>query len=253
MGKLATKTLINGEATSYTYGVTPNDYLRWDFDMVQGCHCDPGYAGYDCSKRLCPRGDDPFTRNQVNAVQFFKCTGTSGSFSLKFREAVSGTITPAMTATQVKASLEQMTTMGEVAVTFSYGATACETVGKNIIGVEFLTEHGGSSFADQYLRIYVAAVPSLKLSTSTTVSLAFAYSTAGSISASVSSANDVTKTNMVGTKEMNQCSDRGTCDTASGTCMCYTGMDSSNGQGLSGSRGDCGHIAPFLFRAAATR
>lgn len=37
------------------------DYSDWDADFLYGCICDSGYIGYDCSKRLCPRGEDPMT------------------------------------------------------------------------------------------------------------------------------------------------------------------------------------------------
>ena len=33
----------------------------WDSDKVQGCVCDGGYWGPDCSSRFCPKGDDPMT------------------------------------------------------------------------------------------------------------------------------------------------------------------------------------------------
>merc|ERR1719163_1901972 len=44
-----------------------------------------------------------------------------------------------------------------------------------------------------------------------------------------------------GTKENVECSDRGLCDRAEGICTCFTGFASSDGDGNSGSRGDCGH------------
>jgi len=31
--------------------------LMWDAHKTRGCLCDPGYRGYDCSTRMCPRGD----------------------------------------------------------------------------------------------------------------------------------------------------------------------------------------------------
>ena len=34
---------------------------NWDATKVQGCNCDGGWEGYDCSLRMCPRGDDPLT------------------------------------------------------------------------------------------------------------------------------------------------------------------------------------------------
>ena len=36
-----------------------NKYRLWDRDAIQGCDCDPGYAGGDCSQRLCGFGIDP--------------------------------------------------------------------------------------------------------------------------------------------------------------------------------------------------
>jgi len=33
----------------------------WEYEKIQGCRCDGGFFGKDCSQRLCPRGDDPVT------------------------------------------------------------------------------------------------------------------------------------------------------------------------------------------------
>lgn len=52
---------------------------------------DQDYTGYDCSLRLCPKGDDPITGNgngaldplQVNEVQTVYCLANSGSFRLR--------------------------------------------------------------------------------------------------------------------------------------------------------------------------
>jgi len=47
----------------------------WDAWKIQGCQCDPGYEGADCSSRICPSGDDPLRHldgpegsNQANHV-----------------------------------------------------------------------------------------------------------------------------------------------------------------------------------------
>ena len=36
------------------------NYNEWDADRIQGCACDHGWEGYDCSERAdCPLGDGP--------------------------------------------------------------------------------------------------------------------------------------------------------------------------------------------------
>lgn len=50
----ADHTKTAGVSTAFSYDL-------WDSDKNQGCVCDPGYSGTDCSMRECPRGDDPLT------------------------------------------------------------------------------------------------------------------------------------------------------------------------------------------------
>jgi len=59
--------------------------------MVQGCVCDDGYEGYDCSERSCPKGSDPLSQGTIetqtvrsaathaNEVQRIDLSGTGGS------------------------------------------------------------------------------------------------------------------------------------------------------------------------------
>eukprot|EP00957_Ditylum_brightwellii_P030087 2277496-Ditylum_brightwellii.AAC.1 len=64
--------------------------VPWEADMMQGCICDSGYRGYDCSLRTCARGDDPLTGTelsevkQTNEVQLLECQATFGTFTLTF-------------------------------------------------------------------------------------------------------------------------------------------------------------------------
>lgn len=50
-----------------------------------------------------------------------------------------------------------------------------------------------------------------------------------------------------GTKEDEVCSGRGLCDQTTGSCTCFPGFGSSNGQGEKGVLDDCGYIIP-IFR-----
>ena len=54
------------------------NYLNWDADAIQGCYCDWGYGGPDCSLKLCPRGDDPITRGGRGAVVYALLSSDSG-------------------------------------------------------------------------------------------------------------------------------------------------------------------------------
>lgn len=46
-------------ARKFAFLDSGNVYELWDKHMTQGCHCDRGYYGSDCSLRQCPVGFDP--------------------------------------------------------------------------------------------------------------------------------------------------------------------------------------------------
>ena len=39
-------------------------YENWDAASVTLCDCDAGFFGADCSLVMCPKGDDPWTKEQ---------------------------------------------------------------------------------------------------------------------------------------------------------------------------------------------
>jgi hypothetical protein len=61
-------------------------YNLWSRDLVQGCVCDPGFSGFDCSMRSCPKGIDPLFYDDVQTIQypffFFSFMTTSSTFDL---------------------------------------------------------------------------------------------------------------------------------------------------------------------------
>ena len=218
MASLADLSTNNGDLAGYTYGRTPNNPVTWDGSKIFGCHCDEGFGGYDCSERRCPAGDDPNTTEQLNEVQIISCTDAdqAGSISFNFRQQTTVVpITPTATRAEVKASLETLSSIGTVAVdlvTVGNPDRLC-TVAGNQFAIEFLTDHGD--------------VPNIKLIQQSIDTIMVAEQ-------------------VKGTKEMIECSGRGLCDTATGSCMCFTGYGSSNGMGGLGLLGDCGYIEPIV-------
>uniref|UniRef100_K3X6W1 EGF-like domain-containing protein n=1 Tax=Globisporangium ultimum (strain ATCC 200006 / CBS 805.95 / DAOM BR144) TaxID=431595 RepID=K3X6W1_GLOUD len=219
MEELAKRAQLNGEQMGWTYGAVPNKKETWDYDMVRGCLCAAGWEGYDCSKQTCPTGDDPMTvynpngSPQENEVQVLTCTGNSGFFSLKFRDAVTPQLPFSVSASSLQIALSALTAIGDVTVTYSNGAVACTSAGTNTIRVEFLNDFGD--------------LPPLRWILDGALVMTINEDGAGS--------------SRRGTKENAVCSNRGVCNTVGGTCRCAFGFTSSDGNGKEGDRGDCGY------------
>jgi len=67
----------------------------WSSNKFQGCKCDGGWSGNDCSLRQCPRGDDPETQcadELGNDVQYITCTNMfvkkNHFFKLRFTDQI---------------------------------------------------------------------------------------------------------------------------------------------------------------------
>jgi EGF-like domain len=110
----------DSSARAYTYD------SQWDSKAIHTCVCDSGYAGYDCSLRECPRGDDPQTTGQVNEVQLIRCHASGGTWALVYEDEMSLTLGVNADATAVKAALEAIPSIYDVNVVFSApGTPAC--------------------------------------------------------------------------------------------------------------------------------
>ncbi len=62
----------------------PVTYTGWDADAIQGCVCDLGYTGYDCSKRTCPFGMNPLSKDVKRSQSYnFVCQASVGYFNIQ--------------------------------------------------------------------------------------------------------------------------------------------------------------------------
>ena len=156
---------------------------------------------------------------QYNEQQLVTCKGSGGTFTLAFRGQTTVDIPYDATVSEFTTYLEDLTTITNTyytALSVSFdGDEACSVSGHQIT-IQFLQDYGD-------LPLLVANDDNLELNIATT-----------SPSVKVSVIRD-------GTKEDMACSDRGICDSGTGVCSCSTGYDTSNGEGESGRRGDCGY------------
>ena len=228
MSNLANAAKTNGVSTPRIYGSDPNNPLTWDYDQVHGCLCSTGFEGYDCSLKSCPKGDNPLTPHQSNEIQQITCqdSDSTGIFVLEFRDEISVTLNADDTISELKSALNTLSTITEVKVEYNdpniyIGAMdlasdalyLCRSTPQQIY-IEFLSPTGD--------------VPLITTVTSTDIeSLSILEIAAG-------------------TKEYITCSGHGLCDHSTGSCKCFSGYGSSDGQGNSGNLGDCGYQLPAV-------
>jgi hypothetical protein len=67
----------NSQSVQYTYNGV------WDANRIEGCICDLKYTGYDCSQRVCPNGDDPLTKGQVQSCSYFCDEGLPWTYQIR--------------------------------------------------------------------------------------------------------------------------------------------------------------------------
>ena len=124
--------------------VRPNvTYTHWDAEKVQGCLCDDGYSGFNCSRVDCPTGDVPETGGQKNEVLRLECQASSGSFAVTFRGYTTRALPHDVPYGHLKRALEDLPSIGEVRVSFLDGATtACGADAFVETEIEFRSDFG---------------------------------------------------------------------------------------------------------------
>ena len=208
----------------------------WDADRIFGCVCDEGYTGYDCSLIECPKGFNSLRGVLTNEVQIVNClcqTTCSGSLALQFKDKVAYVPHDADSALIEEILERAWPSAGQLSVSFSGGATLCENDGSSTL-VEFTTIGG--------------AIPPIRTPTSSTLS---SDAVTPTVSVSAGGAAGVYGGVSVTTdKPATECSNRGTCESATGTCTCLTEdaddggtYISSDGNGGAGTINDCGLVS----------
>lgn len=212
-------------------------YTLWDADKIQGCVCDYGYYGMDCTKRRCPLGDDPLTAgvNEEQTVQC-SCQSCSGTMVISFRGQTTEPIawnavmqtsdedSSSDSATGVGASveskLEALKTIDDVGISIAGGTSGlrlCEDAAPTVT-IEFVHGKQGGDIPEIVITSSLSGTPAPSITVATTVT---------------------------GTRESVECNNRGICAADTGICECYDDFSSSNGLldgsgRAAGNTGDCG-------------
>lgn len=205
-----------------------SNYSGWDADKVYGCDCDNGWEGSSCSRRSCPKGDDPYTTGQVQEVQALECTcsgSCAGSLRLVFQGQKTRPIPLTATAAFVKMRLEELANIDYVTVVILGSATQICTNGGAATQIQFLIPQGDVDTIAGILDSNTVGSVTLNVVHGSQIS---------ALAPSIPIAD--------GTTEFVACSNRGICDYNSGQCTCFDGFTSSDGLGATGNRGDCGHF-----------
>jgi hypothetical protein len=100
----------------------PTIYSSWDANKIQGCICDSGWTGYDCSRKSCPVGRDPLDPNLAydkDETFYLQCQASDGYFSLLVNGYLTDPIPYDADPTFLKKVLQSLPDVGKVLVTIS--------------------------------------------------------------------------------------------------------------------------------------
>ena len=199
-------------------GVGPK-YTNWDHGSIGVCNCDPGFFGPDCSRRMCPKSDDPVTINQNSRQVMIRLNGDGHSFSGKLKVSLLGytsefNLNAQQTTAYCKQQWEKLENVETVSCLVSEGnphASALEgrNATWNVTFDKFPIHPMENNFFSH------TGNPPLS---------AFTCDISEVVVNGGSSKNCVIK-DLVNTdiKEYEFCSRRGTCDFSSGQCYCFSG------------------------------
>ncbi|GMH52091.1 hypothetical protein TrRE_jg12443, partial [Triparma retinervis] len=200
-------------------------YTNWDAESIGVCNCDFGFFGPDCSRRMCPKADDPITINQnYRSVMVRLNTGNGAGFGGTLKVNYLGHIAEFSMTTQwtpayCKQQWEKLDNIETVSCLVDEGnsinsAYEGKNATMNVTFTAFPTLPSENNFFSH------TGNPPISSFTCDTSGIAV---TAGSSKSCV--IKDLISTDV---REYEFCGRRGTCDFSSGLCYCfigYTGMD----------------------------
>lgn len=218
-------------------------YSLWDQEKIMGCVCDPGFEGHDCSLRMCARGDDPLTPNQVDMKQAITVAAAGTGYLTYFdpygnaytTDAITFTGTAATDCELVETALRKLPNnvlnkVDVAPVTTAYYSFARDSPTSDsgtiaavvapsgtqvVCQIEFPS--GADTTGYQHLFDCNFAIHADK---------GMHPITAGGTTCTVHEVYGDTGTAGTGTRaltELAPCAGRGQCDTSTGLCKCYTG------------------------------
>lgn len=249
--------------SSVTYGSAANA-STWDADHIYGCIADDyGYyptssahtgddgsgsqasshdfahnitssVGFSLTKKQCPftynyqQLQNAFTDTNISAlnytitIQSLSCSASSGTAYLKFRDAKSVAIDASVaTVFDIEFILKSISTIGSISVYYdptSYSNTTlfCDASTPPTVSVSFLSELG--------------LLPLLEIEHN--------LLSGGSATITINYAQRSDNADFI----LQECGGHGSCDDATGECVCWENWGSSDGySGAIGTTGDCGY------------
>jgi len=236
-------------------------YNQWDSDRIFGCVCDRGFESqYDCSLGSCPTGDDPMTENQLNEIQYFQCDlndeeERKSSFYICWRGGCTDSIMWNDSESTIQNKLNSLQAMRDVRysetdvaieVTFleSHTGHVCAGMSDDVspqrVKVEFKRHFGDLEPLEFHFHVSPdGTIPAHPILTHTCKTLTNPFKAQRCAGTTLITSDGLILQPNVGTKEEATCSNRGVCDDTK-SCVCDVRFTSSDGEGQSGLRGDCG-------------
>jgi hypothetical protein len=222
--------------TEFQYFTDEQGEGQWDWNMIHGCVCDPGYAGPDCQLRACPKGDDPITTGQLDEKQIIRCSSTNGTFTLNFKGQTTAPIDATDPPSILKTRLEALTSILSVDIDAGTSTMVCmedadgDTANPPVIGVSFTGDPGPQP----------TLIPEGRVS-ATSRGLWDGHIQIVRYPNRISA---TTITGVAGNKEYVECAGRGLCDETSGVCSCYSPVYAIDARGTCSTIADVTDVCP---------